>query len=152
MIINIGYVVYAFSEIVLDYAINMSDDPKFVHFAIRYHKVTSCCLNSMTKSKSKAILEKLHHKLEKRVHESADKVLMVQKFKKNMVKRGKTLKTNGSKGAPINDKKEESNFDQDVQNLQKVRKKHGASSKEYKKATEELEKKKSESFSASDLE
>ena len=69
-----------------------------------------------------------------------------------MVKRGKTLKTNGSKVAPINDKKEESNFDQDVQNLQKVRKKHGASSKEYKKATEELEKKKSESFSASDFE
>ena len=154
MIINIGYVVYAFSEIVLDYAINMSDDPKFVHFAIRYHKMTSCCLNSMTKSKSKAILEKLHHKLEKRVHESADKVLMVQKFKKNMVKRGKTIKSNGSskKVAPINENKEENNFHQEIQNLRKVRKKHGASSKEYKKATEELEKKKSESFSASDFE
>ena len=108
----------------------------------------------MTKSKSKAILEKLHHKLEKRVHESADKVLIVQKFKKNMVKRGKTIKSNGSskKVAPINENKEENNFHQEIQNLRKVRKKHGASSKEYKKATEELEKKKSESFSASDLE
>ena len=152
--IKLPVVVYAFSEIVLDYAINMSDDPKFVHFAIRYHKMTSCCLNSMTKSKSKAILEKLHHKLEKRVHESADKVLMVQKFKKNMVKRGKTIKSNGSgkKVAPINENKEENNFHQEIQNLRKVRKKHGASSKEYKKATEELEKKKSESFSASDFE
>ena len=130
MMANTAYVFYCFFELVLDYALNISDDPRFIHIALKYHKASSCCTKM---SNGNSIIERLENKLMDRVHESADEILLVNKFKSKMVKRGKT-KVNPVLRAEATKEQTEKECVVSREDLKQVRVQYGASSPEYEAA------------------
>ena len=139
--INVAFVVFASSELLIEYALGVSTNPRFLRFVIRYHKVIGCFCKFSRRTMEK--IEAIHSKLERRFHMEADELMHVQKFKKkvrlSITNKGKGLNnakvTSSTKVSPS--LAQETRGRDDVSRLQETRKKFGAGSKEYKTELEE---------------
>jgi hypothetical protein len=82
---NIAFVIYAITELIIEYALSISQDHKFLHIIIKWHAFLSKFYNfsSATNAKIKAI----HSKLEKKLHMEVDELLMIKKFENKLLKK-----------------------------------------------------------------
>ena len=146
IVVIFGFIVFATSELCIEYALSVSSNPQFIRFVLRYHKFISCCCKFSARTKGN--LEALHGKLQRRFHMEADELMHVQKFKRkirlSIASKGK--EGNGSKQQSSTKVSpstlEEAESKDDVTRLKHTRKKFGAGSPEYLKELEGMETKK----------
>ena len=73
IVLNASYYFYAISELVYDYAANMSDNPKFIHRILKFQScisILSCQCYRGGNSKLNALHDRLKSKLRKEFDES----------------------------------------------------------------------------------
>ena len=84
MFVNVSFIIYAISELMLEYAINVSQSKRFIHFVLKFHKFFTKCFKYSPKSLQK--IDALHAKLERELHKEIDELMYIKKFESKLKK------------------------------------------------------------------
>ena len=85
MAANLAFIIYAVSELMLEYAVNVSQSKNFIHFVITFHKFFAKCFKCSPKTLKK--IDALHAKLERELHKDVDELMYIKKFESKLKNR-----------------------------------------------------------------
>ena len=85
MAANLAFIIYAVSELMLEYAVNVSQSKNFIHFVIKFHKFFAKCFKCSPKTLKK--IDALHAKLERELHKDVDELMYIKKFESKLKNR-----------------------------------------------------------------